>query len=108
MSNKKATAKSLTSKRLTDFLDSSNSKNKVATNDKVSNVASGQKTLEKYSIVDLEPLSFETDEAPLLFVGKTITVNSEQNFTDIIESYKIFKEMTSNDDNEAEDVFRLV
>lgn len=97
--------KSLTSKRLADFLDdsvrASLSNNEPATSE------AGSKTikLEKYSIINLEPALFGTDEsvdeAPLLFVGKTLeNVDPTQNLLDIIESFKVFKEISLIEDAE--------
>lgn len=106
LSNKTATVKSLTSKRLTDFLENSNKSIEDQTNHSVSSskISNNVKTYDKYSIINLEPTMFETDEivneAPLLFVGKESSVNPTQNLQEIIESYKIFKEITSIEDKE--------
>lgn len=112
LSKKKATVKSLTSKRLSDFLDASNNSIKDLENREVSSqVAASKPKIEKYSIIDLEPVMFGTnemvDEAPLLFVGKT-NVNPTENLQDIIESYKIFREISEIEDKEFEEQFRFV
>lgn len=45
------------------------------------------------------------DEAPLLFVGKTLkTANPTQNLKDIIESFKVFKEISLIEDKEGVEV----
>lgn len=103
--------KSLTTKRLSDFMDAANNLNPV--NHKVSSIVADSKpTFEKYSIINLEPAMLETneivDEAPLLFVGKTSIANPMQNLPDIIESYKIFVEISSIEDKDVEDQFRSV
>lgn len=109
LSNKTATVKSLTSKRLSDFLDASSNLIKDPVNHEV---ADSKPTFEKYSIINLEPALFQTDEivdeAPLLFVGKTSVANPAQNLQDIIESYKIFKEISSIEYKDIEDQFRSV
>lgn len=109
--NNKATVKSLTTKRLSDFMDAANKSNPVS-NQVPSIVADRKPTFQKYSIINLEPAMLETDEivdeAPLLFVGKASIANPMQNLPDIIESYKIFLEISSIEDKDVEDQFRSV
>lgn len=113
LSNKKATVKSLTSKRFTDFLDntSESMKDSVVNPERSSNIAESKPTFEKYSIIHLEPKLFEpdeiVDEAPLLFVGKD-SVDPTQNLQDIIESYRLFKDISSIEEKDSNDQFRLV
>lgn len=105
LGNKKATVKSLTSTNLTNFVEASN--NLESANREVS---SNQTTIEKCSIINLNPSLFSTDEivdeAPLFFVGKTTNVNPTQNLQQIIESYRIFKEISSIEDKDVEDELR--
>lgn len=101
-SNKKAAVKNLTSKRLSDFLDDSNKSIEEETNHGVSSAATDNKNLfDKYSIINLKTL-LGTDEfaeeAPVLFVGRASAVDPTQNLHDIIESYNIFKEISSIED----------
>lgn len=112
LSKKKATVKSLTSKRLSDFLDASNDLIKDPENREMpSNAADSKPKIEKYSIIDLEPTMFGTyemvDEAPLLFVGKT-NVYPTQNLQAIIESYRTFREISEIEDKDFEELYRLV
>lgn len=111
LSNKKATVKSLTSKRLSDFLDDSN-KSITDGHQVPSERTDSQTTFEKFSIINLEPTLFGTDEivdeAPLLFVGTASTVSPTKHLQDIIESYKVFKEISLIEEKDAEDEFRLV
>lgn len=106
LSNKKATVKSLTSKRLTDFLE--DTKNSYKANDDVapSIISNNVTDSHKHSVLNLESTSFGmeemVDEAPVLFVGSTSLVNHSQNLHDIIESYRIFKEITSTEEKDAE------
>lgn len=107
INNKKATVESLRSKRLSDFFNDANKPiDEVSSKESDSN-----KVFEKYSIINLKTL-FGTDEvaeeAPLLFVGKATNVSPTQNLQEIIESYRVFKEITSIEDKDVEDQFRLV
>lgn len=104
--------KSLTSKRLSDFLgDSNKSVNNLANHEKPPSNISANKTFDKFSIINLEPAMLGTDEmvdeAPFLFVGKSSFVNPTQNLQDIIESYKVFKEISTIEEVE-ESEFGLV
>lgn len=109
LSNKTATVKSLKSKRLTDFLEDTKKAYKDQPNHEVSpsNITPSVTDSDKNSILNLEPATFETDEmgdeTPVLFVGNKNFVKSSQNINDIMESYKNFKEMTSMEEEVAEE-----
>lgn len=95
-------------KSLSDFLDHPNSlsdqtKHKLKPSSKH---AADATIYQKYSIINLEPAIFGIDEiveeAPLLFVGKNSfkLVGPTQNLEEIIESFKMFKEINENEDHD--------
>lgn len=83
LSNKKATVKSLTSSRLSNFLDDSY-------------LAIGEKSADRNSIINLSRAVFESDEnmseAPVLVVAKKSKADPMDNLQAIIESYRVFRE----------------
>lgn len=111
-SNKKATVKSLTSKRLTDFLEETKKSYKEFINSlpnhevSPTNIGKIATDVDKNSALNLEPATFGTDEivdeAPVLFVGSTSFINVSHKLEDIIESYKNFKEITSLEEKDVE------
>lgn len=95
LSNKKATVKSLTSNRLTDFLDGSNKDiNRKST------AVDGSTNANQNSILDLGRAMFEADEilgeAPALIVASKSKVDPMLNLQAIIESYRVFREEVSS------------
>lgn len=95
LSNKKATVKSLTSSRLTDFLDGSNKDiNRKST------AVDGSTNANQNSILDLGRAMFEADEilgeAPALIVASKSNVDPMLNLQAIIESYRVFREEVSS------------
>ncbi|KAJ6633382.1 DNA-directed RNA polymerase, mitochondrial [Pseudolycoriella hygida] len=104
LSNKKATVKNLTTKHLENFVESSE---ELVAEPKSSKVPDGKTTFEKYSIINVKPFAFGTneiaDEGPLFFAGKTFVRDPKESLQEIIESYKIFREMSSVGDVNGEE-----
>ncbi|XP_037024700.1 DNA-directed RNA polymerase, mitochondrial isoform X1 [Bradysia coprophila] len=89
--NKTATVKSLTSTRLSNFLDYSNKSTEQSTN-----AGDSHTTFHQNSMINLGRAVFESDEtvgeAPALIVGGKSTVDPMKNLQAIIDSYRVFRE----------------
>ncbi|KAG4072661.1 hypothetical protein HA402_004750 [Bradysia odoriphaga] len=105
LSNQTATVKSLTSTRLSDFLDYSNKSAEHSTASGEISTNAGDSN--QNSMINLSRAVFESDEtvgeAPALVVGKKSKADPMKNLQAIIESYRVFREESLPDshlDNE--------
>ncbi|KAG4076397.1 hypothetical protein HA402_005840 [Bradysia odoriphaga] len=111
LSKKTATVKSVTSTRLSDFLDYSNKSAEHSTASGEISTNAGDSTFNHSSMINLSRAVFESDEtvgeAPALVVGRKSTADPMKNLQAIIESYRVFREeVSSAGDIQIGDQFR--